>query len=356
MEAFNKKVNVAVGTMLMVIGLASRANAFPLPTMDIKGVMTQVQTYMTLVQEVQSSVTRTQHIIKEIQNGGFGAAVNDLFGMIDCEECDRFGNSLKTLEEMAESGLNNVQTGIQEFEQARQMRQEEASEEAIADAKRKLVAEHQRTSEEKQREKERIKEADTSSKQSAVSNTYNWLKGNKLVVKETKTDGQAVEDVLTNDTYEVPSENYTSGLATSEPQTDAETSTIEDEMPTGIIENIGQPASKIVPTLQQNARSGENILKVNRDLVVNPYSQEKVINTDIPAVQSLQTKEISIQDNAGNLLQKTGAALAIQPQAVNAQNAVDKTLQGKDVQEYLKFLVNKDNNAGLNTAIIQDQQ
>ena len=193
MKAYKRKISVAVSTMLVIIGLAGRASAFPLPTMDIKGIMTQVQTYMTLVQEVQGTVMRIQHIIKEIQHGGFGAAVSDLFGMFESGEFDRFGNNLKTLSSMAQADLYNVQTGMKASKEARQMRREGASKEAIAEAKQKTIAERQRAYEEKQRNKEKVKEADTSRKKSAVSNAYNWLKENRQVTTAVRTGAMAAQ-------------------------------------------------------------------------------------------------------------------------------------------------------------------
>ena len=208
MKAYKQKISVAVSTMLVIIGLAGRVNAFPLPTMDIKGVMTQVQTYMIMVQEVQGTAMRIMHIVKEIQHGGFGAAVSDLFGMIESGEFDRFGNNIKTLNSMAKSDLRNVQDGIAANKAAKKARREGASKREIAEAKQKEIAKRQSAYEEKQKQKAaakakkakdkakkkgKVAEADTSRKKSMVANAYNWLKENKQVTSAVRTGAMAAQ-------------------------------------------------------------------------------------------------------------------------------------------------------------------
>lgn len=344
MKAYKRKISVAVSTMLVIIGLAGRASAFPLPTMDIKGVMTQVQTYMTLVQEVQGTVMRIQHIIKEIQHGGFGAAVSDLFGMIESGEFDRFGNNLKTLSSMAQADLYNVQTGMKASKEARQMRREGASKEAIAEAKQKTIAERQRAYEEKQRNKEKAKEADTSRKKSAVSNAYNWLKENRQVtsavrtgamaaqygdvagmvssaamgaggvlasgdrelvkdengniIGEKKTGNQVAGDILTNTagylggaTYAVQRGDYVGALTTAATAAGAGLATSGKETSAGIVTNAAQAAGAAAQTVQHGVQNGANVLQMGTQVITNPYIQQSVINTGDYAVSSYNKKQ-----------------------------------------------------------------
>lgn len=434
MKAYKRKISVAVSTMLVIIGLAGRVNAFPLPTMDIKGVMTQIQTYMTLVQEVQGTIMRIQHIIKEIQHGGFGAAVSDLFGMIESGEFDRFGNNLKTLSSMAQSDLYNVQTGLKASKEARQMRREGASKEAIAEAKQKTIAERQRAYEEKQRNKEKAKEADTSRKKSAVSNAYNWLKENRQVTSAVRTGamaaqygdvagmvssaamgaggvlasgdrelvkdengnvigekrkgGQVAGDILTNTagyiggaTYAVQSGDYAGALTTAAAAAGAGFATGGKGTTAGIVTNAGQAVGAAAQTVQHGVQSGENVLEVGRDLMLNPYIQQSAINTGNYAVSSTERKKqekaaaeqqaqpqaAATQDNASKPQQKTDTTAptqpqatqpqtantqnsqATQPQASDTQKTIDKAQQEKNIQNYVRKLMQQGKNQNSNT-------
>lgn len=363
MKAYKQKISVAVSTMLVVIGLAGRVNAYPLPTMDFKGIMTQFQTYMIIAQEVHGTAMRIVHIVKEIQHGGFGAAVNDLFGMIESGEFDRFGNNIKTLHSMAQADLYNVQTGLKASKEARQMRREGASKEEIAEAKAQKVAERQREYEEKQRQKEKIKEADTSRKKSMVSNAYNWLRENSQVttavrtgamaaqygdvagmvssaamgaggvlasgdrelvkdengqiIGEKRTGGQVAGDILTNTagylggaTYAVQSGDYIGAATTAAAAAGAGFATGGKGTTAGIVANAGQAVGAAAQTVQNGTRNGENILEVGRDILLNPYVQQGAINTGNYAIFSHER----------NKQEKAAAEQSTQPQTTGTQD------------------------------------
>ena len=363
MKAYKQKISVAVSTMLVVIGLAGRVNAYPLPTMDFKGIATQFQTYMIIALEVRGTAMRIVHIVKEIQHGGFGAAVNDLFGMIESGEFDRFGNNIKTLHSMAQADLYNVQTGLKASKEARQMRREGASKEEIAEAKAQKVAERQREYEEKQRQKEKIKEADTSRKKSMVSNAYNWLRENRQVttavrtgamaaqygdvagmvssaamgaggvlasgdrelvkdengqiIGEKRTGGQVAGDILTNTagylggaTYAVQSGDYIGAATTAAAAAGAGFATGGKGTTAGIVANAGQAVGAAAQTVQNGTRNGENILEVGRDIMLNPYVQQGAINTGIYAIFSHER----------NKQEKAAAEQSTQPQTTGTQD------------------------------------
>lgn len=348
MKAYKQKISVAVSTMLVIIGLAGRVNAFPLPTMDIKGVMTQVQTYMIMVQEVQGTAMRIMHIVKEIQHGGFGAAVSDLFGMIESGEFDRFGNNLKTLNSMAQSDLRNVQDGIAANKAAKKARKEGASKKEIAEKKQEIIATRQAEYEKKQRAKEKVKEADTSRKKSMVSNAYNWLKenrqvtsavrtgamaaqygdvagmvssaasgvggvlasGNRELIKdengqvigEKRTGNQVAGDILTNTagylggaTRAVQSGDYIGAATTAATAAGAGFATGGKGTTAGIVTNAGQAVGAAAQTVQHGVQRGANVLQIGAQLATNPYVQQSVVNTGNYAVSSYERKRAEKQ-------------------------------------------------------------
>ena len=106
------KISFLVIFNIAIIGSVNKAEAFPLPTLDISRIKTAVQNTMHAVQEIKQEIESNLRIIQEIQNGGYMAAAGDLFGKIQNGDYDRFGQNFKTIQ-------FSVQDASDEFSRAK---------------------------------------------------------------------------------------------------------------------------------------------------------------------------------------------------------------------------------------------
>ena len=79
----SKKVKLGIVTVALITGFIQTAEAFPVPCLDVKKLADNAKIVMNQIQEIKAEIDSNMRIIQEIQHGGYGAAVNDLFGKIE---------------------------------------------------------------------------------------------------------------------------------------------------------------------------------------------------------------------------------------------------------------------------------
>ncbi|MBO6281672.1 MAG: hypothetical protein J6N49_03970, partial [Alphaproteobacteria bacterium] len=191
-----KKVNLGViaVAILLITGFAQRAEAFPLPTMDMKKLMDNAKIVMNQVQEIKAEVESNMHIIQEIQNGGFGAAVNDLFGKIENGDYDRFGNRLKTIKKASQDSLDEVKDS-----QTRSKAEKEARKKGMSKEEAQKYADEKVAEQQAKREEERMlraqaqAEAKANRQKTGIEKAYNWLKDNRSVTDAVRSGATAAQ-------------------------------------------------------------------------------------------------------------------------------------------------------------------
>lgn len=157
------KISFLVVLNVAIIGSVNKAEAFPLPTLDISRITTAVQNTMHAVQEIKQEIESNLRIIQEIQNGGFMAAAGDLFGKIQNGDYDRFGQNLKAIRSNTKDISDKF--GSAKF-QNEQMKQYQA--EGLSRAAAKEKAAQDAAAAKEVMEQERAKQAYEKAKDKAV--------------------------------------------------------------------------------------------------------------------------------------------------------------------------------------------
>ena len=151
--------------ILVIISIAGKSWAFPLPTADIKRIGSSIQVTMQQVMQIKQEIESNLHIIEEIQNGGYAAAAGDLFAKIQNGDYDRFGDNLKGLKSSTYDATHSAQ------------KVKERKEKEEADRK-----ERERKALEKEKEaKEKGDAVAEKTHKSFFNRAYNWVKDNRLV-------------------------------------------------------------------------------------------------------------------------------------------------------------------------------
>ncbi|MBQ9271962.1 MAG: hypothetical protein IJ218_06840 [Alphaproteobacteria bacterium] len=180
-----KKMGLITGLTLMIISIAGKSMAFPLPTADIKRIASSVQVAMNQALQIKQEIESNLLIVKEIQNGGYAAAAGDLFAKVQNGDYDRFGNNLKGLQESTYAATHSAKSvqERQERQRAERAKKEEEKLKANAEANKKGA--------------EQAKETHKKANQSFFGRAYNWIKGNRA----TTTSGlNAIDAIKDGDT------------------------------------------------------------------------------------------------------------------------------------------------------------
>ena len=164
-----KKKNLeALSILVFVITLMSgRAEAFI--NFDVKRVGTAVMNGVQQGLQIKSEIDSNLAMVKDIQNRGFAATAQDLFGRIQNGEYDRFGDMLTGLKENAMDATQSAQEV-----KARKDR-EEADREAKMEAMLRAEEAARKAAEPGSAEAH----AQMKAKQSIWKNAYNWVKNHK---------------------------------------------------------------------------------------------------------------------------------------------------------------------------------
>ena len=180
MVTHKRKTELIILT-IMIAGFANKALAFPLPTMDFQKLGSNVRIVAQQVREIKTEIESNINIVKEIQHGGFGAAVGDLFGKIQNGSYDRFGNNLQNIRNATESSWQETKYGVEAKRAADAARDAGASKDVARAAAEEKAAKLRAADREKAAkaaiEKAKNREA---AKSSGVQNAYSWLKDNRV--------------------------------------------------------------------------------------------------------------------------------------------------------------------------------
>lgn len=162
---------------LVIISVAGKAWAYPVPTIDFKRIISSVQVTMNQTMQIKQEVESNINIVKEAQNTGYAAAAGDLFTKVQDGELDRFGNDLKGFKESTNEAANSVQKLKEQKEKLSDKRQLEEVEEL---AKEKAA-------------KDRGDAIAEESHKSFFGRNYNWIKGNRLATDSAVEGGKGTE-------------------------------------------------------------------------------------------------------------------------------------------------------------------
>lgn len=150
--------------VLVIISVAGKAWAFPLPTADIKRIGSSIQVTMQQVMQIKQEIESNIHIIEEAANGGYATAANDLFTKVQNGDYDRFGDNLKGLKTSTYDATHSAQ----------KVKERKEKEAADRQAKEQAELAKQKAAKEKgDKEAEKTHE-------SFLKKSYNWIKGNRL--------------------------------------------------------------------------------------------------------------------------------------------------------------------------------
>ena len=189
------KLGVIAVAILLITGVIQTAEAYPLPTLDLNKLLGNARIVMNQVQEIKAEIESTMQIVKEIQHGGYGAAVNDLFGKIENGDFDRFGNRLKTIKSAVQDSSDMVKDST-----ARTRAEEEARKKGMSEAEAKKYADEQVAKNKALREERRLKRAEEQAKakangqKSGIASAYNWLKDNRSTTTAIRSGATAAQN------------------------------------------------------------------------------------------------------------------------------------------------------------------
>lgn len=162
-----------------MIAYSGAAYAFPLPTFDMSRMSEAARMTANQIIEIKLEIESNYRIIQEIQNGGFGAAAGDLFSKIQNGNYDRFGNNLRSLKDEADLSVERYKETQAAKAREMELRAEGMSEELAREQATKESAERQATAAMQKAEKDA--QSRETRKNTALNNTYNWLKNNRSV-------------------------------------------------------------------------------------------------------------------------------------------------------------------------------
>lgn len=170
-------------TVLMITFGAEKAMAFPLPTFDLKRIATGLRDAYYQVMEIKQEVESNLKIIKEITNGGYGAAAKDLFAKIQNGDYDRFGNNLFSLGEYAKAGKSNFQSFKDQKERENELRSQGMAED-VAREQAQLEGAGKRAATERARQEALRNRSNKEKNDTFFNNAYDWLKDNRSVTND----------------------------------------------------------------------------------------------------------------------------------------------------------------------------
>lgn len=159
------KMGLLTVVVLVIISVAGKVWAFPLPTADIKRIGSSIQVAMQQVMQIKQEVESNLNIIKEIQNGGYATAAGDLFAKIQNGDYDRFGDNLKGLKNSTYDATHSAQK-VKERKEKEEAKRQEKEKEAL---------------EKEKAAKEKGEEVAKQSHKSFFNRAYSWVKDNRLV-------------------------------------------------------------------------------------------------------------------------------------------------------------------------------
>lgn len=151
--------------ILVIISVAGKCWAFPLPTADIKRIGSSIQVTMQQVMQIKQEIESNLHIIEEIQNGGYAAAAGDLFAKIQNGDYDRFGDNLKGLKSSTYDATHSAQ----------KVKERKEKEEAERKERERKALEKEKAA------KEKGDAVAEETHKSFFNRAYNWVKDNRLV-------------------------------------------------------------------------------------------------------------------------------------------------------------------------------
>lgn len=166
----------------VIISIAGESLAYPISTNDVKRVAASVQGVALKTVQIKQEYENNLKIIQEIQNGGYTAAVGDLFGKIQNGDYDRFGDNIKNAREDIYNGTHSARK--------------------VEERKKKLEAERleaeKRALEEEQAARANAtanaKAAHKKANKSFFARTYDWIKGNRLATDAALATVNTIED------------------------------------------------------------------------------------------------------------------------------------------------------------------
>ena len=118
MAAKFRKIKIITVLTIMMTFSSVKCYAFPVWHEDFMRIAENVFVMLQQVQEIKNEIESNLSLIKEIQQGGYAAAANDLFANLKGDVYDRFGKNLDTLESRikssAEESINLARDKTQE--------------------------------------------------------------------------------------------------------------------------------------------------------------------------------------------------------------------------------------------------
>ena len=208
-----KKCRFVATLAIMITFCAEKAMAFPLPTFDLKRIASGLIEAYYQVMEIKQEVDSNLRTIKEIVNGGYGAAAKDLFTSLKDGDFDRFGNSLYSMKSYAKQEALNFQTYVDQRQRAKELRSQGVAAD-VAKEQAKLEGSAKRVAIDNAR-KQAIRERDCYANGNCsgldddtaqrirnmrekegnfMQSSYDWLRENRTVTESAISEIDAIEN------------------------------------------------------------------------------------------------------------------------------------------------------------------
>ena len=95
----NKLMILALASMMLTVAPRTANALIPLPSIDFSRIAENVKKTISQVTEIKAEIDSNLMILREIQNGGYGAAAGMLFSKIERGDYDRLTGNVKGLKE-----------------------------------------------------------------------------------------------------------------------------------------------------------------------------------------------------------------------------------------------------------------